>query len=535
MAALFAGALAVLCLSGGPYVSTDRNGFFLAANSDSYHYAKLLFDYLKSGTISSPLDANSKTFLPVITAVIIRITGADAHAVAAHISSVFLSLCVIPAYLFTAKRSNRIGGAVAALAAALAPFLVSRSLPGSFDTDAITVLLSLSAVTLALECAEAGTKKNRLLYGLFTAGFLILLFFTWARWYFYAGLAAGVLILAFLLDPSTSWRARVLTVTVLILLVICAFPKIKEYAVGMSSYINKEYNPWEPEMPNPFAAVSELEQLSFRPLVVYGGGLWYFICVILGIVLLLTERKKTGLITAFTLPAWFAFTAVLSAFAVRFVALASLPAALLAGFFAGLLPGKLCGGSFSEDKRAKIVTACLSVFLGITVLFGPVIYSFQSVKQSASDRFVSEDMSDACVFLRDKTPKDSVLVSWWDYGYFYRYASEREPLTDGGYRTGYLDMTIARGLMEPDSKKAAEYFREALGQYAERPAYLIISADMPAKAEAIRYYADWKKPDAEKSENTKNALMFRLFREKTDVQHVFEPVFDSDSVKVYRF
>ena len=159
MAALFAGALAVLCLSGGPYVSADRNGFFLAANSDSYHYIKLLFDYLKSGTISSPLDANSKTFLPVITAVIIRITGADAHAVAAHISSVFLSLCVIPAYLFTAKRSNRIGGAVAALAAALAPFLVSRSLPGSFDTDAITALLSLSAGTLALECAEAGTKK----------------------------------------------------------------------------------------------------------------------------------------------------------------------------------------------------------------------------------------------------------------------------------------------------------------------------------------------------------------------------------------
>ena len=534
MAVLFVIALAVICLSGGPYVLTDRNGFFLAADSDSYHYVKLLFDYLKSGRIS-PFDANNKNLLPAITAVIIRLTGADAHTVAGYISPVFLSLCVIPAYLFTAKRSSRIGGTVAALATALAPFLVLRSLPGSFDTDAITALLALSIGTLALECAEAGTKKSRLLYGLFTAGCLILLFFTWSRWYFYALLATGVLVLAFLMNPSTSRWARLLTVAALILLVIYSFPKIKDFSVDMSYYINKNFNPGE--SPNPFAKVSELEQLPLRLIVVYGGGLWFFICVILGIVLLILERKKTGLITALTLPVWFAGMAFLSAFAIRIVALASLPAALLAGFFAGLAPGKLCEGfDLSEDKRAKIVTVCFSVFLGITVLFGPVMYSCQIVQQYADDRLVSEDMSDACVFLRDETPKDSVPVSWWDYGYFYKYASEREPLTDGGNHTGYLDMTIARGLMEPDSIKAGEYFREALGPSADRPAYLIISADMLEKKEAIRYYADWNRPDAEKkSGETENAMMFRLFREKTDAQDVFEPVFDSDSVKIYRF
>jgi hypothetical protein len=72
------------------------------------------------------------------------------------------------------------------------------------------------------------------------------------------------------------------------------------------------------------------------------------------------------------------------------------------------------------------------------------------------------------IYLRDKTPEDAKIMTWWGYGYWILDMGERIPVVDNGYygwdtqrltdiRTAYLstDTTEAVQLME---KYGADYF-----------------------------------------------------------------------------
>jgi dolichyl-diphosphooligosaccharide--protein glycosyltransferase len=68
------------------------------------------------------------------------------------------------------------------------------------------------------------------------------------------------------------------------------------------------------------------------------------------------------------------------------------------------------------------------------------------------DDFVSNDWKDAMQWLKEKTPKDAVVASWWDYGYFITTLGERKTLADNATLIDWQIRKIASMLFSsPDN------------------------------------------------------------------------------------
>ena len=86
-----------------------------------------------------------------------------------------------------------------------------------------------------------------------------------------------------------------------------------------------------------------------------------------------------------------------------------------------------------SNTNLKIVFA---VFLIIVLLFNSTMwirYSDQPVSLatgSVPTTSTSSDWIDALTYIRENTPQDAVIVSWWDYGYWIRFIGNRTTLVD---------------------------------------------------------------------------------------------------------
>mgnify|MGYP001134821661 CR=1 FL=1 len=45
----------------------------------------------------------------------------------------------------------------------------------------------------------------------------------------------------------------------------------------------------------------------------------------------------------------------------------------------------------------------------------------------------NNDWHDALIYLKDNTPEEAVIMSWWDYGYWILDLAERTPVVDNGF------------------------------------------------------------------------------------------------------
>ena len=99
---------------------------------------------------------------------------------------------------------------------------------------------------------------------------------------------------------------------------------------------------------------------------------------------------------------------------------------------------------------------------------------------------VTPQWQKAMFWLRENTPERSIIVHWWDYGYWVQYLGERPTVTDGGHGVGYWDHLIGRYLLTTPNPDAALSFMKTqnvsyliidqtdLGKY---PAYSKIGSD----------------------------------------------------------
>lgn len=67
---------------------------------------------------------------------------------------------------------------------------------------------------------------------------------------------------------------------------------------------------------------------------------------------------------------------------------------------------------------------------------------------------------DLATTIRKEFPAETVIWTWWDYGYFYRFLTGMRPLFDGGSQTDLTCFTAAYPLMQGDLDWAAAWMRQ---------------------------------------------------------------------------
>jgi dolichyl-diphosphooligosaccharide--protein glycosyltransferase len=178
---------------------------------------------------------------------------------------------------------------------------------------------------------------------------------------------------------------------------------------------------------------------------------------------------------------FFLLTAVLARNSVRLIFATSPAVAIVAGFFV------------IEAYKAIKQLNTYPIFkyactIAIIVLFG---FTFVTAAQASIQQnnhmgsMVPGQWEASMTFLREKTPQDSVVAHWWDYGHLTATVGERASVTDGGNSMGWNHASGRYFLTGKNDTETLTYFKthnvthflissEEIPKY---PAFSIIGSD----------------------------------------------------------
>ena len=111
------------------------------------------------------------------------------------------------------------------------------------------------------------------------------------------------------------------------------------------------------------------------------------------------------------------------------------------------------GKSFSKISFVTIIVILFIIPLGLPedrswtswADFPPTILNGGSINTN----FTSDDWLDATTWIKENTPKDSVISAWWDYGYWITTLGERSTLIDNSTLIDWQIKKVAYSFMAP--------------------------------------------------------------------------------------
>lgn len=147
---------------------------------------------------------------------------------------------------------------------------------------------------------------------------------------------------------------------------------------------------------------------------------------------------------------------------VRLEVFASISIILLASLGLTVLTKEFFNNSKSKKSHSKFMQ--LPYFAGIVILLIiPMVYPVGSETSRLSDvpptilnggssyKIATNDWLDTLDWIKNNTPKDAVIASWWDYGYWISTMAERATLSDNSTISTNIITNIAKMLLSsPD-------------------------------------------------------------------------------------
>lgn len=463
---------------------------------DSYYYSTQVVRTVEENNLlecfnnPSPYSLNIKntttgdrySFLPFLVGLIykitIKITNVSLNKFIALIGPFLYSLCVIPAYIFVRRRTNRLGGITAGIIAGLnASYLVSTGF-SAFDTDILLCFLPLAAITCFLEIIYAESTKKRILYAVLSFISYFLLAITWnsATVYFYLLLGtSGLIVLIKLIKCKFKFK-ELFKDNLVIFLLICAVMLIAltfiatgkiDISMITNIFTAVKENTYLQEglYPDPGRFVAELNKLPLLGggiknvfnISQYGiinrtGGIAAYLLLIISIGIMIfqffnkeTDDKDKYLLLFLLLWVFAGFISL--NMGSRFMKIFILPSLLIIGLSVGQLYGK------TDEKHIKLLIATLTLsFIWLPYIGARTISLNQ--KPSANDA-----LYETTEFIKANTNDNAIIASWWDYGYYYGYNGHRRVLSHGGTYNGRFYYFLSKALVTDNADLAKGIFR----------------------------------------------------------------------------
>ena len=495
--------------------ASDRLNFMTAeglpylSEMDSYHYAKIA----RSISEEMPADLTSYPGLPLLGYVIWKVVSlfctVSLYSILVYISPFIASLAAIPAYVFVRRRTGRLGAFTAGMMAALtASFLIKTGF-AFFDTDALLCLLPLAMICCFIESVENSSLIRSCAWGLLSAFSFTYLTVTWTGFKIYFYLAIGIwIILLFLrlFSKSDKTKRTFLTGTVLIAVFVLITYSIHGLrSLDISGYLHKYATDDVVDLSTGFPASNIfIEELSDMPLIAKGifdvtqygiinrlGGIIIvsvsfisiivMICKAVKILISLPGRSQNSdadstvaekdsydeniniIITTAAFALWAVGGAVMPAFGARFIELTAIPFSIIVGLGIGYF-----GVAFK-----RIGLGFSSWVLVLAILIPPCVGAYHLASSQLSP--IDDTLQEACEYIDEHSAKDSVVASWWDFGYYYEYETRRIALANGGTFDGRTYYWLAKALTTDDEGLSAGIFRmmASCGMHASQSADVI--------------------------------------------------------------
>ncbi|MDP3065395.1 MAG: STT3 domain-containing protein, partial [Methanobacteriaceae archaeon] len=439
------------------------------------------------------------------------------------VPAVIGSLCVIPAYFLVARLTNDYGGITAGLLAALAPSYFSHNFAGFFDTDMFNVLLPLMVVWMFIESIRADQFRNKAIFAVLSAIFMLIFSMAWEGWWYLFYIIVGATVVYLIVsryflgmetvkprDDFASLKDWLLNqpiiLPLLIFLVLSTVLMVISMGWGFfnallqplgASQIQAATTTATGSYPNVYVSVAELQIPSINDVVTGVGGLLAFIFGIVSVFWLLwklkpsdpknklnikkkprrkdrrrrkreaqkavaedekvmvemgPDKRQTYAFMAVLLAVWLVITAYAMTKGVRFIEAFSIPIAVGAGIFVGLVR------EYLEDQiKVPSYRVIVMALLVAVVVFTPITKDY-----AASNSVIpgtDDSMVNSLTWIRENTPNNTVIISWWDFGHLFTAIGNRPVTFDGGSQNTPRAYWVGKALLTNNETLSAGILR----------------------------------------------------------------------------
>ncbi len=346
-------------------------------------------------------------------------------------------LAGIPMFFIVRRYSGDLSGLLSGVLLVLTPFYFSRTVPGFFDTDMFNILFPLLAVFFLLKATE--TNKNYMTPLLLSSLSVTLLSLSWNGWsyIFYIIIISIILYIIFckIKEKAVMGFSRKLAIFVIISLLIIGLAGRLRYALIFPTFFKFTFKPLSAgDWPGIYESISELSAPTFDEFLSCAGpvniGLGLFGAVIIGSIMLRDEVKRVHLPNFSEYPfiligIWLIIGLTAYSLSIRFASLAIPPLIIFLGLLVGVM------NSYLKHSPSLRLPLSRNIFiLALVVLLSTV--SFIQASEIPFAPFIDDNFVDASYWIKNETPKDTVVITEWSYGHPLAAFSQRPVLMDGG-------------------------------------------------------------------------------------------------------
>jgi len=442
----------------------------------------------------APVGRNTSDYKPLLAYLtiaanrLISVFTSQSLEQTAYWMSTFLSvLVVIPVFLLTFEMCGLTGAVAASVLSALNLIYLNYTLPGHYDTECLILWVSCFFFYFGVKLVKGWRNQNRksmILNGIAFAVSFITLYQSWDVYYMFPVIFAGALVLFALL----TWKegrekglfsfaplllAAVIGVVLLILeknlftrvMSLAGLVLSKEESGGLftnvfNSITEMKATPLWPESFFDLFRLNLFSETGFCIINLAGGIIPFLSAFVMCVILIIRIIRKDIRIESCLLIIWYGITLALAFKANRFVMLFAVPAAILAGNLAGTVCGLL------DQRMLKFRAVYRGVILAL--LLGPALWGVYGTYTyycsiPVEDYYSNKPVEESLLKIREDTPEDTVLVSWWDSGYFLEEKGRRRTLFDGGTQNGQRAFFISRAFFTENEELSANIFRMLSG------------------------------------------------------------------------
>ncbi len=472
------------------------NPFLLEA--DSYHFYGLTENILETGSIS-PKIKDGKYFNPLMLAPLGKWEPVSLHPYAGFwlyklasrinpkiglmpvvkmVVIILSALCLIPFLLICVQLGiHWLPAFTGAVFLILSPFFTQRTVYGWYDTDVYNILFPLVILCVLFAGFKNLDKlKSNVCYA-FLASFLTAAYeLFWHGWSFIFILMLSSLPIILIIQRKF-WKIQDIKGTAVFFLVylgsvffwisilVSPMTFIYTFQEGwtmVNSFLSTKFDLW----PNIFLTVGETQPMSLPKVsFLIGGNIFYIYLACLGPILTFIKAMRTkdkGLLAiSIILSVFICIFFYLSLKAVRFAILLTVPLSISFAIFLDFI---YSGLNHLADSRIKpgakipyylIKSISLFLVLGLSVL--PVFAAHQICSRIYP--IYNQDWEDVMIRLKDETPKDSIINTWWCPGHFITAVAKRGVSVDGASQQEPQGYWIANVLLSQDESTAVGLLR----------------------------------------------------------------------------
>lgn len=376
----------------------------------------------------------------------------------------FITIFILVLYLFCYYRWGNMVALFSSLFVGLFPVFLTRSSAGWFDMDIFSFLFPILIIWGYLLSYSASRLSLRILYLAISSFWVGLFSFTWLIWWF---IVLIIIVYEFysllnLLFVYWQYKERNLALfkqrlfSLFLFLVLSSFwvlifsgPQPLEIIgnqVQEGLVLNKPLTSliW----PNIYSTVGELRKADFIGIANSLGGIFLFICAVVCLVALFLSVPRNPRYTFFQrefaviMTFWFIGMFLACLKGVRFTMYLTLPLGISLFWVISEL--------YRYFKNKKLVVILISILL--VVLAIKFIYRADKEAKAISP-FMNDSWYRVLTTIKEKTPEDAIINSWWDYGDWFKAVAKRRVIFDGQSQNCPQAYWMAHVLMSGDDKE----------------------------------------------------------------------------------